>query len=362
MILRASITKENRATMKHSRNSRAFGSCRDLLVMAVLFGAGLIHCAVTARAQESGSFSAVRDSKIDLFSRRSDSTQLEYFPLHVGDIWEYRTRFGEKEWTKIYFDTLFANGYRYFVGGLGWRTAPSGYVRIDSLLRVVYGVGPSCESRYPGVRPWENIPDGISYYHLDEPEGKTWWVCSDELGVLSNGETIVQYGGTRSENWLNGLHDVKYFKVGLTQSDDTIYVFTCALARTLGIVYEEWELDNMVLVGARIDGQTYGTITLDCDGTPLEDDILDVDRCYPNPAASEAHIGFGVSQPAAVEMDVYDMRGVCVKSLERGMQSRGRHLTAFSVRDLASGSYYCRIRAVSGAKTAVKHVLLSIVK
>jgi len=347
--------------MKHSDTTPAFGACRPALLMLLLFGTGLILCAAAARAQVSGGMSDTKSSNTNLFLQGPDSTQLEYFPLHVGDIWEYRTLLGGKRASKIYSDSLFENGFRYFVGGFGWQTAPWSYLRIDSLLRVVYGVGPSCESQYPGVRPWEDIPDGYSIYHLDEPVGKTWFACSDELGVLSNRETVVQYAGNGREYFVGDWRDVKYFKLGFTQDADTHYVFTCVLARNLGVVFEEWELDNMELVGARINGKLYGTITLDIDSPPLVEDLLTIDEFYPNPASTEAHIGFRVSQPASVDMDIYDMRGVRVKSVERQTQSPGRYLTAFPVNDLVSGSYYCRIRATSGTAAVVQHVLLSIV-
>ena len=348
--------------MKYSNIQRTPKSCWHVFAIVVLYSAGLVFYTATASAQQYGSMSRTKDSNTDLFSQGPDSTQLEYFPLHVGDIWEYRTLLGGNRATRIYSDSLFENGFRYFMGGAGWKTSSGSYLRIDSLLRVVYYTGGSCESVYPGERPWEDIPDGYSHYHLDEPEGKTWWVCYDKLAVLSNFKTIVQYGGTGLEYVLGEWRDVKYFKVGLTENEDTNYVFTCVLARNLGIVFEEWELDNMTLVGARINGQVYGTISLDIDSPPVENDILTVADCYPNPASTEAHISFAVSQPATVDMDVYDMRGVCVKSLERQTQNPGRYMTALRVHDLASGSYYCRVRATSGAKTVAKHILLSITK
>ncbi len=347
--------------MKHSYIPRTLGSCRHVLLLLALFGTGLMLCAATARAQVSGSMPDTKGPDFDLFRQGPDSTQLEYFPLQVGNIWEYRKLSGGMHATSIRKDTVFANGYRYFSGGY-WMTSSGHYLRIDSLLRVVFYRDESCESRYPGVLPWEDIPDGFSYYHLDEPVGKTWWVCEDNLGVLTNDGTIVKYVGTGLDYILGEWRDVKYFRVGLMIDQDTSYVFTCALARNLGIVFEEWELDNMTLVGARINGQVYGTITLDIDSPPTENDILTIDHSYPNPASTEAHIGFSVSQPATVDMDVYDMRGVCVKTLERQTQTPGSYVTALRVSDLASGSYYCRIRATSGARTVAKHVLLSIIK
>jgi hypothetical protein len=275
-----------------SRSTVRDGCRLHLCIIAVLFITSFSHGSQPIFAQRAASVVDSRRSNIDLFERQVDSSQLEYFPLHVGDIWEYRLLRGGKDWSKIYKDTVFANGHRYFQGGFDWRTSRGHYLRIDSLLRVVYYKGVSCESQLPGVRPCEDIPDGISYYHLDEPEGSVWWVCSDDLGVLSNKKTLVKYKGAGMEYIIGEWREVRYYAMGLVPSpNDTIWVFTCALARNLGVAFEEWEGgDNMLLVGARINGQVYGSITLDLGGPPSEDDGITLDRCYPNPATAAARV------------------------------------------------------------------------
>jgi hypothetical protein len=67
-----------------------------------------------------------------------DSTRLEFYPLHIGDLWQWRNEQGLLGTWKITKDTVLANGRTYFrFQGSGYaapRTNFAGFVCIDSLL------------------------------------------------------------------------------------------------------------------------------------------------------------------------------------------------------------------------------------
>ncbi len=64
---------------------------------------------------------------------------------------------------------------------------------------------------------------------------------------------------------------------------------------------------------------------------------------YPNPFNPSTVISYQLDQNSYVRLDVYDMHGRLIRTLERGEKKAGTHSVRFSARGLASGIYYYRL-------------------
>ncbi len=74
-------------------------------------------------------------------------------------------------------------------------------------------------------------------------------------------------------------------------------------------------------------------------------------QVYPNPFNPATTIPVVLSKDTHVQLNVYDMRGLLVKSLQDGELTAGQHLFTFKDESLASGVYFCRMKTSEGIQT-----------
>ncbi len=70
-----------------------------------------------------------------------------------------------------------------------------------------------------------------------------------------------------------------------------------------------------------------------------------LEQNHPNPFNPRTEIAFSLERRGFVELKVYDLRGRAVATLVAGDLDAGAHTTLFDGRGLASGVYFCRLRA-----------------
>jgi glucuronoarabinoxylan endo-1,4-beta-xylanase len=75
----------------------------------------------------------------------------------------------------------------------------------------------------------------------------------------------------------------------------------------------------------------------------------DLSQNYPNPFNPTTVIRYALPQASQVTLEVFDMVGRQVATLAEGPQAAGYHTATFDGRDLASGAYIYRLRAVNQA-------------
>jgi len=73
-----------------------------------------------------------------------------------------------------------------------------------------------------------------------------------------------------------------------------------------------------------------------------------LDRVYPNPFNPSTTIRYGLTQSGAVKLDIYNLRGQLIRSIDRGNQPIGYHSyvwngTAENGQGLGSGVYLIRV-------------------
>jgi subtilisin family serine protease len=82
-----------------------------------------------------------------------------------------------------------------------------------------------------------------------------------------------------------------------------------------------------------------------------------LEQNYPNPFNPTTTISFAVPTSSLVVLKVYNVLGQEVTTLVDGVESAGTHKVSFDARNLASGVYFCRMRA--GEFAASKKLLLA---
>jgi len=89
-------------------------------------------------------------------------------------------------------------------------------------------------------------------------------------------------------------------------------------------------------------------------GTPRY--VTALEQNYPNPFNGTTTIHYSIGEPCAVELRIYDPAGRTIRVLERSNRAPGRYSVLWngtddSRRDVASGVYFCRIKAGKYSET-----------
>ena len=80
-------------------------------------------------------------------------------------------------------------------------------------------------------------------------------------------------------------------------------------------------------------------------------------RCWPNPVRSAATFGFALPAPATVQLEVFDLRGRRVATVQGGEFAAGSHQAVWDRRDdggqpVAAGTYLARLSGPDFVRTA----------
>lgn len=255
-----------------------------------------------------------------------DTTLKEFFPLHIGDVWQYRNENSQLLTAKIESDTSIAGQSYYVFKGMGLRTSGSGITRIDSLLRVVqYGYG-----------------DSTPIYRLDEKDGPIWPIVQTFWG-LPTPHPLVRFNGITTMSIFGQAHQVMHFDFGGTITGapiDTTFGFGALLAKGIGVIQEQYyDSPFCILQGAIIDNVLYGTIvSVDKFPETIPKQIT-LHQNYPNPFNPTTRIKYDIPKTIYASLKVYNLLGQRVTVLLDGMQEIGSYEKEFNASHLSSGVY-----------------------
>ena len=286
-----------------------------------------------------------------------DTTLRDYFPTHLGDLWEYEEDnppFSFRYQVKITGDTLMENGKQYikFTGLNG------GFYRLDDSLRV-YRYAPqlvACsDSEY-------------LIYDLGIRDRAIWPTC---LPLNGGGDSLSRFIGLYATfpqvfYWrLRVFADTKAYcdaQVHIPAGDTTfcnlaprINYVPQHLAKGFGLVLTQLDGPGHVLDGAIINGVTYGTVT--SVGNTCSPDRLSLDQNHPNPFNPSTTIEYSVPQRSFVTLKVYNLLGQEVATLVDGEMGPGQHSITWNADGKAGGVYFCRL-ATENKTTTIRLLLL----
>ena len=266
----------------------------------------------------------------------------DYFPMHVGDKWQFSSLGSDGYTIYISGDTLMPNGNRYFIREN--RTDPNipadypWYLRKRQdgfVVRYISGLDKEYE--------WLNLNAQKAEIWLNLPPDSTegFWGLKD-TGSYHNTLTgsVLKYK----------LYDCVYLPdtIWCSETPDTE---PPTLTQGLGITGTFFSH----CYGAIINGVTYGTVSVE-DETEILPKHFSLSQNYPNPFNPETVIRFTLPAAGYSKGVVYDVLGNEVTTLLNGDMSAGNHEVRFNAIDLSSGVYFFRIES-GNFSSAIKMVV-----
>ena len=256
-------------------------------------------------------------------SAQTPPRPLDFFPHHQGDVFEYQNN-GVSTWFQniIIKDSLAGDGKYYL------ETTYFGKMTVDTALREVRN------------NEWGGGYYSTLLFKLDADSGDTWICWRNQFGAIR----ATVFSVFPSSGF--GV-DVVIKEIGYTDSASGLYLQSYRLASKFGIVaeYEDLGLDYY-LRGARIDGDTYGTVAsvhnTDLGRQPMQFVLY---QNYPNPFNSSTTITFELPKSSVVKLSVYDMLGREVSVLVNDRVDAGVHEVRFDASGNSSGVYFYRLQA-----------------
>ena len=277
-----------------------------------------------------------------------DTTRKEFFPLHVGDTWQYSTEDGMLLTAKIRADTLIDNITYYIfekIGGI--RTLGSGIIRVDSLAKV--------QTRWGGPIGGDSCGGNNIYerstYHLNEPDSTLWEICEDFNGFL--GIPLIRFNYLTSKNLFNKHTEVMFFDFGgYLLGEDTAWGYGAMLARGIGVVEERYfEGGYRILQGAVINGKKYGTIVSVNEPAEIIPKEIILYQNFPNPFNPTTKIRYEITKTIHIKLSIINILGQKITTLLNEEKQPGNYVVEFNASNLSSGVYIAVLETMEARKT-----------
>jgi hypothetical protein len=257
-----------------------------------------------------------------------------FFPLAVGNVWQYIYDDGRLERIEVWGDSVDSNGYKYFwVTGSLYKVSPAG----DSVIYIFGG----------GYRDWLIYKFPITY-------PRQWWrVLELDTTEGSFPITAIVFDIFPISFWgrVTTAVDIRYHSTMDTVLPTIEWMYTDIIADGLGLVWWGNEAEYKILIGCVIDGDTIG-IVLNVDDE--KENILDrfeLYQNYPNPFNSSTTISFTILKEEFVELSVYNCLGEKIRVLKNELLRPGNYTVRFDASGLATGTYFYRLKTSKGSIT-----------
>jgi len=276
----------------------------------------------------------------------------DYFPMHVGDRWQYTSRsgWGFSGTYLIPTDTTMSNGQNYFIRNLivdGGITEIRYFRKVEDRFIMEYDTFNNTENKYIDMAAKKG-----DYWYFAPNNTIACWGIWDE-GISNNNLT----GQPLSYKLLSCVSKWPDTTIWCAE---TVDYYPIQLIKGLGIVSVSFP--ESYLYGAIINGVAYGTVSVE-DGTEILTSHFSLSQNYPNPFNPETVIKFSLKEKSNVTLTVYNITGQKVAELVSGEMEKGLYEKRFNGISHSSGVYIFRLEAQSlESKTTysktVKAVLL----
>ena len=251
-----------------------------------------------------------------------DINPLDFFPYHVGDVWQYIEYpsgiFRTGQITQI--DTVNASTHLIYYDN---NETPSEKVLTDSAIVLADPSSwfPLYKLSYPVSSIW--IRDTIA---------TSWWVhfkTKDTAEIFNENRAIREY------------HIYEFVPVGDTSGVPSSVEY---LADGIGLYEINWEGGEMILLGCIINGIQYGII-VNVEEQNIQANGIDYNLSnYPNPFNSQTTIRYYIPTSSYINLSIFDILGRKTKEIFKGEELSGYHTKNWIPQNESSGIYLVVLR------------------
>ena len=267
---------------------------------------------------------------------------LDFFPHHLGDIWEYWVDAGpgglitkQNEITK---DSLGNNG-RYYL-----ETSWFGKFVVDTTTFEVFKLYGTLDK----------------LYKLDADSGDSWIVWEDSTSQF---QFIAVISGIFEDTLFNQpviikIIDYFYYTIGAPES---LWTQTDYISSNFGLIQRDLDqtYPAYFLRGALIDSTLFGTVSSIAKWENFEiPNIFSLQQNYPNPFNPTTTIQYNLLIAADAELTIYDLLGRKIETLVNTKQNAGNYRIEFNGSSLSSGIYLYRFNVNNKTILTRKMILL----
>lgn len=264
-------------------------------------------------------------TSVTLVNAQIDTT--DWYPLHIGDKWEYYVDGYGYYQVEVIGDTVMPNGHLYYKfseGVYAWRFQR----KVGNDIVYYYSTADGNEYMLFNFK----LADGELWSTPFEPE---WW------GIFKT--------DSDNNNLLNYPVMYKIFERAIIDTTvnppDTTWgylidAYPTRITKGFGITSFSYALEK--IVGARINGKGYGTLV----GIKENEEIVTeykLNQNYPNPFNPSTTISYQISASSHVSLKIFDVLGREVATLIDEEKQAGKYEVRFNSSGLASGIYFYQL-------------------
>lgn len=287
-----------------------------------------------------------------------DTLSIKYFPIHVGDFYNYYateiTPYGSAQYYskyRIIKDTIINHHKYYFGSNFQFYNDYNGWIRTDSLSGSIYKYDESnsCPYYYK-----EKLIDSLALLINDTAKicGVSYlYMCSciNIYNILGYQTTckMFYYGSSGPYHNVTAYHQFA-MNFGL------IYYSYQAYFHSYGLITRV-----ITLKGCKINGVVYGdtnTVGINKIGFGIPSNFS-LFQNYPNPFNPSTNIRYQISNSKFVSLKVFDILGKEIEILVNEKQSPGTYEVNWNASQYPSGVYFYRLET-EGFTDTKKMILL----
>jgi len=263
---------------------------------------------------------------LNLFLNCNMYSQIQkYFPLHLGDQWEYADDNGP---SMTYFTNKIVNvdtlqdGSQVFEVLTSFNTKHY-YKILSNDSNTVYHLDGNTNSQF------------LPLYKVNVQSSHNWNSGGDYDWVYLKYKTI------NVTSWLF-WDSVCVYWLGYKMEDSVYAIESRELMKNIGLIYREYDFGIVYLRGCIINGEKYGIVAVD-ENPVITPKNVEINN-YPNPFNGQTIIQYSIPEYDYVGIKIYDILGREVEVLLSEYKESGTHSIKWVAENLTSGIYIAVIK------------------
>ncbi len=267
-----------------------------------------------------------------LYCQTDTTDYLSYFPLHVGNKWQYKIVSDlyypdsvSYKTVEVLNDTIMPNGIKY----KALKNFSPNFIRIDSSSLIIYSYDETSNTNH------EKIIYNLSGLLSDTTRGEFNIKTPDNTSAhhrWEKGSSVVgTFGDTTNCLWY--------------MPSDVIDIAIC-FSQDFGISYKFWQeifTFYHYLTGAEINGEKYGHFVATETITPKPTKFT-LSGIYPTPFNTQTIIKYNLPEPMTISIDIYNLAGSLVHQIIKNHNLPGTYSTKWTPNNIASGIYIIHVK------------------